>query len=98
MWNLFVENTCSTKKFKYLPSKKHEANVNQLDIYDQSALAYAADGADIEIVKLLVSSGANINTRDINGIYPLHVAVNRKDDEICDYLINEGALINCIDK
>lgn len=69
-----------------------------MDIYDQGPLAYAVESADIEVIKLLVKSGAKLNSCDINGIYPLHVAINRKDDEICDYLINEGAFINIVDK
>ena len=67
-------------------------------MYEQSPLVYAVDMADLNIIKLLIKSGANINTSDINGIYPLHVAINRKNDEICDYLINEGAFINVVDK
>jgi ankyrin repeat protein len=54
--------------------------------------------ASLEIVKLLVESGANINSSDINAITPLHVAINRKNDQICDYLIEAGAFINVIDK
>ena len=54
--------------------------------------------ASLEIVKLLVESGANVNNSDINGITPLHIAINRKNDKICDYLIEAGAFINVIDK
>ena len=77
---------------------KNGSNVNQKDMYDQSALSYAIDTANLKIVKLLVESGANVNTFDINGVTPLHVAINRKNDEICDYLIEAGSLINIVDK
>jgi ankyrin repeat protein len=73
-------------------------SVNEADFYKQSALSYAIELADIQIVKLLVESGANPNVFDINGVAPLHVAINRKNDQICDYLIEAGAFINVIDK
>lgn len=78
--------------------KKHGANVNQFDFFDQTPLMYAAWYADLNLIELLIQRGANVNLCDSNGVYPLHIAIGRRNDSICDFLLSSGALVNVSDK
>lgn len=69
-----------------------------MDYYDQSCLILAVGNADLNLIQLLVASGADVNRPDSNGVYPLHVALMRMNDEICDFLIESGADITRADK
>ncbi|KAL8425483.1 hypothetical protein Efla_002604 [Eimeria flavescens] len=56
-----------------------------------TALHFAADRGFVDIVKLLIASGANLNHADDSGETPLHVAIAADQDEIIAILVDAGA-------
>jgi ankyrin repeat protein len=50
-----------------------------------------ADGADVEIVRLLVEAGAAVNVKQRHGWTPLHGAAHEGDLELVRYLLDHGA-------
>ena len=71
-------------------------NVNEHFESDFTALHYAAGwvNCNIEIVRLLVKSGADIDSVNIHGLTPLHKAAARGCAKIVRFLIEKGANIN----
>ena len=53
-----------------------------------TALGYACESGDINIVKMLVEAGANVNANPKEYKSPLMIAVEKGDLNIIDYLIN----------
>ena len=56
------------------------------------------DGMKLEIVKLLVASGADINTRCFCGSTPLHAAIRIDNIHVVGFLVREGADINTMSR
>ena len=48
----------------------------------------------IDVIKLLITSGANINKRTSSGVSPIHLAAKENSIEIIKILIDKGAEIN----
>lgn len=57
-----------------------------------TALHEATRAGHLEIVKLLVASGANINATDFSGLTPLKLALGRRNIEMADFLRRNGGL------
>ena len=72
-----------------LLAKKSDINLkNQLG---RSALHYASEHGNLDIVSILIKYGANINTKDIKGVTPLSLAKKNKHKEIVNTLCLHGA-------
>ena len=70
------------------------ANVNAADADGNTVLEYAIGyGAGLEVVQLLISSGAEVNKGT-----PLHYAAGRGDVEVVQYLLDAGANMNARDQ
>ena len=54
---------------------RNGADVNQIDVDDNTALHYAAANGNVEIVKLLLDSGARIDKNDMYGDSALHLTL-----------------------
>ena len=66
--------------------------INRIDLEDEkSALHYAAENGDIEIVDILLKYGANINIVNSYNITPLHYAIKNNHFNVVKLLIENGA-------
>jgi ankyrin repeat protein len=68
-----------------------EAVVNQRNIGGAAALHIAARNNNLEVAKILISSGADINLTDNEGWTPLMRAASFGNVEMARFLLNEGA-------
>src|SRR6185295_9897242 len=67
-------------------------NVNAKTRYGATALSYACDRANVELVKLLVERGADVNAKDtFYGEVPLGWALGKGNVEIVKLLLDKGA-------
>ena len=67
-------------------------NVNAKTRYGATALSYACDRANLELVKLLVERGADVNAKDtFYGEVPLGWALGKGNVEIVKLLLDKGA-------
>src|ERR1044071_5593940 len=57
-----------------------------------TALHEATRAGHLEVVKLLVASGANVNATDFSGLTPLRLAVGRRQMEIAGFLRQQGGV------
>ncbi|GFY68105.1 ankyrin-3 [Trichonephila inaurata madagascariensis] len=57
-------------------------------------LHVAADNGHLEVVKILIRSGADVNARTVSDSTPLHSAVQSGDEEIVECLLRHGAEVN----
>jgi ankyrin repeat protein len=60
----------------------------------KTALHYAVEKKNIEIIDALLEKGANINAIDNNGNTPLHLALEELDKEFLKYLLEKSPDIN----
>lgn len=67
------------------------AELNAVDVSNQSALALAAFSGRLEIVKLLVEKGAEINPKNPKAKTALASAVTQGNGDIAKYLLEKGA-------
>ena len=70
------------------------ANPATINVRDggTTALHEATRAGHLEIVKLLIASGANVNATDFSGLTPLKLALGRRHTEIADFLRQQGGL------
>lgn len=67
-------------------------NVNAKTRYGATALSYACDRANVDLVKLLVERGADVNAKDtFYGEVPLGWALGKGNVEIVKLLLDKGA-------
>lgn len=64
----------------------------------QTALLYACTKNSLDVVELLITSGANIELKNNDGDNPLLTSFKCSRYEVTDLLINKGADINQQDK
>ena len=57
-------------------------------------LLAACEVASLEIVKLLLDSGAGVNTKDMHGYSPIMVAVQANREDVASELLQHGAKID----
>ena len=62
--------------------------------WGETALHKAVGKGNVEMVKLLLASGADVNANDANDQFPLFDAVNRDREEIVGILLSNKAAIN----
>lgn len=78
-----------------LPVADKDREINRLDREDYTPLAYAADKGCLDVVKLLVESGAVIDASDEHWRWtPLLRAAGQRHAEVAGYLLAHGANIN----
>ena len=63
----------------------------------RSALMYAAEKGNLEIVKLLVSYGADMNLENQYGLTPLMAAANFGQIEVIKYFLESGVAPDTVD-
>lgn len=88
-----------------VPSHSVIRSSDEKKMYGSSALHFACEAADVEMVKLLMSYGADVNIRDeLKVEIPLHLIVKCKTSicnvqcEILEILCKSGANVNLINK
>ena len=74
-----------------------EAKVDAKDDNGKTALMYALDMMNTEIIGTLVDAGANVDAKDSNGKTVLMYAIETMNPEICNKFINENTDINAKD-
>ncbi|MDA3838253.1 MAG: ankyrin repeat domain-containing protein [Candidatus Delongbacteria bacterium] len=68
-------------------------DVNTMNYLGRSALHYASERGNIELVEILINNGADVNLKDKNGVTPLMEA-SEKNVELVKSLLNAGADVN----
>ncbi len=71
--------------------------VNTLDARGNTALHYAMERANVEMVTLLLTNGADLNTANHEGVTPLFYAINLTGPgrlEVMELLLNRQAAVN----
>lgn len=82
---------------KSLRSRLRSKELNRLDREGYTPLAYAARAGNLEIVELLVKSGASVDrTDEYAGWTPLMQAANQRHAAVVRYLLNHGANPNAV--
>ncbi|KAK6356797.1 hypothetical protein TWF718_001138 [Orbilia javanica] len=71
---------------------KKRTTVN--DIKRTRELHSALGKGNLDILKLVINSGADINARSEKGETALHIATKRSDSHIVDYLLKHGAVVD----
>lgn len=75
----------------------HGLSVNDLDVDGFSALHFAVEQQNFELMSVLVSKGADVNIRSKNFPAPLQMAAQYDDVRIVDLLLSNGADVNASD-
>ena len=96
-----IEKNKSTNE--QLQEVVHEENVNvnlgdENDDWSRAALHLASINGHLEIVKLLLESGANVHIKDKGDQTALHLASRNGHLEIVKLLLESGANVNIKDK
>lgn len=71
---------------------KHVNQNNQGKVF--TALCAACLNGKLDVVKLLIKSGANVNAINKDGYSPLFVACENGYDNIVQFLLSAGADVN----
>ncbi len=66
------------------------ANVNYTDQNGWSALHFAAQNGDLEMINFLLSKGANVNCTNYEYHTPLHLAFKNNRIEVAQFLMDKG--------
>jgi ankyrin repeat protein len=80
--------------------KRAIADGNQVNVPDRegrTALFYAAQDGELEIVAELISSGANVNAQDRTLKTPLHFAAGNYQRDVAELLLRSRAHVNAAD-
>ena len=79
---------------KKLVSSGASLNINKKNEEGHTALDYACENGDLDIVKVLISYSADIETEDHDGSTPLRMAAVRRHSSVVGVLISSGASLN----
>lgn len=71
--------------------KNENLNIEQKNNFGQTPLIYAVSLGIVDVVKLLIASGAAVNCKDSYGVSALRYAVEEHDFDIAALLISHGA-------
>lgn len=69
---------------------KEGINVNE-SVSGRPPMHHAADGGHVDILELLVESGANVDEKDKHGMTPLLSAIFEGHKDCVEYLLSKGA-------
>lgn len=90
-------------KVRLLLMAQNKASIFQKDDHGNTAMHYAVQGGNIEIIKLFLKKGLEINETGGGGWSPLMTAVNEAysgksfpngNDEVIKFLLDNGASVN----
>ncbi|KAK3085446.1 hypothetical protein FSP39_003451 [Pinctada imbricata] len=81
----------STEIVRVILTSPKTPNLNYLNENGSGVMHYAVEHGNIEMVGLLLDSGALINSSDIDGFQPLHIAMRYGHANMVIYLIKRGA-------
>ena len=71
------------------------ANVDAKNQMGKTALHFAAEQRNFDIIKLLIVKGkADVNAKDIDGYTSLYIASGNEDINSMEYLLKNGAKID----
>jgi ankyrin repeat protein len=76
---------------------KSGTNINNQDVYGNTALHYAARSKNFDRVKYLIELGANVNVINRFGYTPAFYALSSKNIHMIQYLLDSGVDKNHID-
>ena len=77
---------------------KCKLNINDKDIFGQTAIFYCVRGNKINTTKLMIKLGADLNIQDIFGQSCLYYAIKESYKDIVELLLWAGAKVDMIDK
>ena len=77
---------------------KCKLNINEKDIFGQTAIFYCVRGNKINTTKLMIKLGADLNIQDIFGQSCLYYAIKESYKDIVELLLWAGAKVDMIDK
>ena len=77
---------------------KCKLNINDKDIFGQTAIFYCVRGNKINTTKLMIKLGADLNIQDIFGQSCLYYAIKESYKDIVELLLWAGAKVDLIDK
>ncbi len=69
-------------------------DVNVQDSNGRTALHYAIQNRDAQMVQFLIDNNANVNAQDSNGRTALHYAIRNNNAKMVEFLIAKGADVN----
>lgn len=99
-WNYGTALNVSCKKnnvvlARYLIEQGANVNMYYEDSLSETCLLLACSylNENLEMVKLLIRSGANVNHRNNTGSTCLHVAIQKGNLNVVKYLIDQGAIL-----
>jgi ankyrin repeat protein len=95
-WNL-LESVTRNNPVNTALLLERGADPNAVSTVGNSALMYAAENGNMEIMRMLVASGADVNTSGFNGATPLFLAIFNNDFQATKYLLEQGANPNVKD-
>lgn len=73
------------------------ADPNAVSTVGNSALMYAVENGNMQIMKMLITAGARVNTSGFNGTTPLFIAIFNSDFEAAKFLLEQDANPNVRD-
>ncbi|XP_033646537.1 ankyrin repeat and SOCS box protein 3-like [Asterias rubens] len=89
-------NHCDCVKI-LLEHIEDEKDVNVVTLQEETALLFAAQNGNKEMIEQLLQHGADLDIFDMREIYPLHAAVEGNHRECVELLLKNGASVNCTD-
>ena len=95
-WNL-VESIFKNDTANTLMLLERGADPNAISSIGNSALMYAAEKGNMQIMRWLIQFGAEVNTSGFNGETPLFLAIFNNDFQAAKFLLENGANPNVID-
>jgi ankyrin repeat protein len=89
-WNL-LESVIRNNPVNTALLLERGADPNAVSTVGNSALMYAAEKGNMQIMKMLVAAGADVNASGFNGATPLFLAIFNNDFQATKYLLEQGA-------
>ena len=87
--SIFIKNDLITatqkNKIELVKELIKSVNVNYKDKKHKTAIFYAVENGNIEIIDLLIKNGANIYQKDDRGLMAIHYAVLMDNKEVIEY-------------
>lgn len=76
------------------PKLDNSFNINLTDDFENTALIFAVDDEDIEMLRILVKNGADLNVKNREKDSALNYAIQYNLQEIAEFLIKNGSDVN----